>query len=339
MSIRCLIFDKSNQLIDEINPSIKSISWRLNNVGKTVINLPYTDSKCTLTNLQYGNRILISFDSDMPDFGGVIDPPRKQSSSGVMATAYTGEHLFTWRVTEKIHEFITTAPGGVYKRLITQANARRPTSIDVGDIYFGGTPRTLSYHYHDVWGRIKALSDTSGQDFDITTDYVGGQLTFQANWYDVKGIDRSNEIYFIEGSNVKDVGLNEQGAIANQVFLIGEGQTWGAKRYVASESDATSEKDYGYREYSEIQSSVKLNDTLDKNAIQVLSEKKNPRRKFSLEVTNTEPALFGSYGIGDRVTLQVFLEHGDWSYNGKVRICGMEWKSSDSMRLEVEEYE
>lgn len=335
--IRIRLFDKSHILLTEIRPAIESVSWTLNNAGRARLFMPYSDPKCTLANLQHGNRILIEFDNGLPSFGGVIDTPRKQNADGVTVNAYTAEKLFSFRVTAKSRYFRATAPGSIYKGLITRTNAIRSSGIDIGNIYAGGTPRTLTYHYNDLWGRIKKLAALSGQDFDVTPTYDDGILKFHANWYDVKGADKSNKVHLVEGRNMADPSLNVQGNIANNVFLVGAGQTWSDQRYVAHSADTASEADYGYREYAEIQSNVKVADTLDRNAAEILAEKQNPREKFSLRVSDREPGPFGSFDVGDLVTLQAFSNHGEWAYDQVVRITGMQWNSNNTMRLEVED--
>lgn len=334
--MRVLAFNQSNTLLAELTPDIQSVSWRLNNVGRASFFLPYSDPKCTLSNLQYGNRILVQLENGLPDFAGVIDTPRRQSVEGVTVTGYTAEKLLDYRITAKARYFNSAAPGAIYRDLITQANAIRPMGIDIGNVYVGGTGRTLTYHYHDLLARIKDLSKLSGHDFDITSTYEDRELSFQANWYDVKGSDKSGEVYMTEDRNVDGIRLNAQGNIANNIFLVGEGQTWGNLRYVAYDSDDASEADYGYREYAAIQGSVKFSDTLDQNAIELLAQKKDPRERFRLSVSNKEPGKFGTYDVGDRVTLEAFLGRGEWAHNRVVKIIAMQWNWDNTIQLEIE---
>ena len=126
--------------------------------------------------------------------------------------------------------------------------------------------------------------------------------------------------------------------IANRIILVGAGQTWGDERLVSIITDATSEASYGYREWASVQSGVTEETTLDANADEVLSEYKNPRLKFSLDVLGLDPADFSDYGVGDIVTLQAFLLKTAWAYEGTVRVMARQWNPDNVCRLEVEEW-
>lgn len=336
-AVQVLVFDRNQAFLGQIEPYVVDVSWRLNNVGRAMFVMPYADPKCIRTYLQYGNRVLVRFDNGLPDFGGVLDPPRKRDSTSVMVAAYTAERIFSWRVTAKSRRFTTTAPGTIYQTLIEEENAQRQTGIAIGAIYVGGTARTIDYHYHDFLKRCQDLAKLTGQDFDVSSEYADGAVTFKANWYEVRGADKSGAVFLLEGDNVMDVRLDEQGEIANTVYLAGLGQTWGTSRYIAFSTDETSEADYGFREYAEVQSGVVMSDTLDKNADEVLAIKKDAKKRFTLVVADKAPGLFAEYGVGDRVTLQAFLKGGsDWMFDGTVRIRARQWRADNTCRLEVE---
>lgn len=337
-TIRTTIFNKTGSAIADIEPEYRSVSWRLNNVGMAKFKMAYRDTKCTPENLASGNRILIQFENGLSDFGGVIDYPRRRTLSGVEFTAYSGEKLLDWRVTEKSRVFSSQVPGFIFRGLIQAENAERATGINVGDIELAGTPRTLEYHYHDLLGRVKDLTKLTGQDFYISSTVASGQIAFYANWYAQRGIDRSGEVWLVEDRNVAKVVLDEQGTIASKVILVGAGQTWGTERMESIKTDATSEQSYDFREYAEVQGGVSVQTTLDANAEEMLDIMKQPRLKFSLTVSDKEPALFADYDVGDVVTLQAFLLKTAWAYDGTVRVKAREWRSDNTCRLEVEEW-
>lgn len=337
-TVRTLIFDKTGSAIADIEPEYKSVAWRLNNVGVAKFWMSYADAKCTPEILASGNRILISFENGLPDFGGVIDYPRRRDLAGVGITGYTAEKMLDWRVTAQAQYFTTETAGDVFRGLINAENAERPMGIQVGDIETQGTPRTLEYHYHDLLKRAKDLAKLTGQDFHISSTYTSGNLQFSANWYAQRGENRSGEVFLVEDMNVAKVTLDEQGLIANRVILVGSGQTWGDERLVSISTDASSEASYGYREWASVQSGVTEETTLDANAAEVLREYKAPRLKFSLDVLDLDPASFSSYGVGDIVTLQAFLLKSAWAYEGTVRVKAREWKPDNVCRLEVEEW-
>ena len=121
--VRTLIFDRSSVLITEIEPYIQSITWRLNNVGMARFFLPYEDAKCTQDNFRSGNRLLFQFENGLPDWGGVIDFPRRRDERGITVSAYTAEKLLDWRVTAKAHYFDEVVPGSIYRSLLEEENS------------------------------------------------------------------------------------------------------------------------------------------------------------------------------------------------------------------------
>lgn len=338
-TVRTIIFNKTGSAIAEIEPEYQSITWRLNGVGIAKMKMSYADSKCTPEYLASGNRILIQFESGLPDFGGVIDFPRKRTIDGVAFTAYSGERLLDWRVTEKHRYFDSQTAGLIFEGLVTAANAIRPTGITIGDVDKTGTVRTMEYHFHDLLKRVQDLAKMAGQDFYISSTYTAGKIQFYANWYERRGLDRRGLVWLIEDVNVASVVLDEQGPLATTVILIGAGQTWGSERMDSISTDADAEAAYGYREWSRVHSGVTVQSTLDANAAEVLDGMKEPKMKFSLTVLDKDPAAFGQYDVGDILTLQAMLRSGDWAYEDTVRVKGREWRPDNTCRLEVEEWD
>lgn len=337
MTVVCSLFDKSGVKIAEIEPTWESIAWRLNNVGLARFSIPYADDKCTVDNLQSGNRILAEFDDGLPNFGGILDFPRGRTPTGVGITAYTGEALFDWRRTAKARYFKAQAPGNIFKTLIDEENAESPMGVMPNLIYTGGTGRTLEYHYHDLLRRFKDLAKLTGNDFAVLPVLTDGVLTFEANWYERRGVDRSDTVWLIEDQNLREPVLDEQGQIASRVILVGAGLTWDIHRLDSIAVNATSAGLYGYREYAEVQSGVKHQVTLDANAEELLAELAYPRERLTLVALDAEPAGFADYDVGDIVTVQAFLKSPtEWVYESEVRILAREWRPDETCRLEVE---
>ena len=336
--VQVLVFTKAGVLLAELEPELQSVNWRLNNVGMARFSLAWEDPKCTKTNLAFGNRLLIRFGNGLPDWGGVIDPPRKREPNYVEVTCYTGERLLDWRVTAQNRRFDRAPAGTIARSLLEEENGERPTGIDVGSIYSGGELRTLEYHYHDLLERLQDLARLSGEDFEVAPLYSAGRLTFQLNWRKRRGRDISNSVRLVDGANVETAVLDEQGQIANRVILAGEGTTWAADRLVAADEDAASRINYGYREYSEVQAGVVNTDTLTANAAAILADKKNPANLYSLSVTDDAPGRFADYGVGDIVSAELFVASAEWYAAADVRVIAREWSPDGVCRLEVEEW-
>lgn len=339
MLAQALVFNKFHRLLAEVSPAVEMANWRLNDVGMARISLAMTDQKCTPDILKPGNRLLLLWDNGLPLWGGVLGLPRRRERGRVTMTAYTAEALADWRVTAKGRYFDAQSPGYIFQTLLEDENDEEPTGLTVGSIYTGGTPRTLEYHYHDLLARWQDLARLTGEDFAVAPAYTAGVLTFAANWYQKRGDDNRTKIWLEEGQNVSNAILDEQGPLANRVIVVGEGSTWAADRQDSIAVDLDSQNTYGYREYSEVQSGVVEQTTLDANAAALLAEKKDPYNALTLSAANVPPATFGDYDIGDIVTVASFVDAPLWYFERPVRIVAREWQPGGACRLEVVEWQ
>lgn len=336
---RCLIANKSNVVIAEITPDIEYISWKLNEVGRAKFSLPKTDSKATEDILQFGNRVFFEFDNGLPNWGGVIDPPRDWRGELIKCIAYSAEQIFGFRITDKGRYFSGDTVGAIFQKLIREANDISPMGIIVGDIWDGGTSHSPEYHYKSLLDIFqKSLTQRlSSADFDVTATFGGGCLIFRGNLYQAKGGNKQG-VGLVGGKNVTDMSLSEQGDIVNSWDVAGGGLTWGDSRLTGHAQDDASIDKYGLREKSSIQTGVVMQTTIDDNAKNLLIETKQPFNEYSVDAVDEKPGLFANYDLGDYVTL-ISHSHGFGGIDTLVRILGREYKpESDQCFLEVKEY-
>ena len=336
-TVQTLIFDRAGFHPVDIVPQWDYVSWRFNEIGVAKFSLPYEDENCTTDVLRPGNRILARFESGLTPFGGVLDFPRRRTSTGVQMTAYSAEHLLTWRETATTKAFTSTAPGTIYQTLLEEADSISATGISIGSIYTGGTVRTETYHYHQLWDAISQLQRLSGEDLYLAPYYHNGRLTFIANWYESRGSDLSSSVLLVEDRNLSQLTMDEQGPIANQVRAAGGGAggtTW-ADRLIGTAQDATSRSAHGYRERTEIMTAIFDQVTLDASAAAILAELDDPRERLSASALDTGPASFDKYALGDTVQVQGFLKSAQWAIDQSMRIYGREWRPDNICQLEL----
>lgn len=334
--IRTLIFDRRGAQLDEIEPTWSYVTWRLNRVNRAEFFLPYTDSKCTSTNLELGNRVLLTFDNGLPSWGGVVDVPRRRRADGISVFLYGGAQILSWRRTPKTQSFASVIPGEIFRSLIETANATWATGIEPGQIYPAGTPRTETYHYANILDAVVSLQKLSGEDWEIVPILEKGRLIFLANWYERRGTDKYRSTLLEEGASIDAPAMDEQGPIANKIYLPGGGAggtTW-ADRYVGEAANAASQGKYDFRELAAVQSGVSDQATLNASAQALIDELGLPRERATISATDKEPAPFGVYAVGDRVRLRAYLQSA-WAYDGRVRIVTREWAPRNTCRLEV----
>jgi len=339
--IEAFLFDHNGFKPQRIVPAVNSVTWRLNKTGLAQLFLPYSDPLCTPERLAYGNRVLIRFASGLPDFGGVIDFPRVQTETGVKFSIYAGDRVLDWRISVKTASFTQVPPGDIARRMVMDASAIRSTGLIPASIAASKMYRTETYHLANILDALQRLARQSSEEYQVVPLYAGGQLQFGLEWAPFLGHNRADEILLVEGRNIETpVEMTEQGPVASIVKTAGGGAggtTWN-DRLVGIATDADAEAEYGYREYSEVVTGVFDQATLDATAAALLQRMKRSRKHFKLTALAADPSPFDRYDVGDIVTLQAFLDRGDWEFNGPVRITGRMWNASTTCRLEAEEW-
>lgn len=338
MTARVLVFNVSGTQRAEIEAELQEVVWRLGQTGRARLAVAYSNPHATPGNLRSGNRLLIQFDNGLPDWGGVVDFPLSRRSDGIVATAYEGEHLLSWRVTERTRKFTDTVPGTIAQTLLETANADEVTGILAGTIYTGGTAQSREYHYAELLASLRDLALEAGHDYVVIPMYAARQMDFDLHWYERRGVDRRDTVLLAEGHNVGAVMMDEQGPLYNRIIAVGSGQTW-AERPVSIQNDTDSQLSYGLRELPTMHLDITSQTTLDAIAAALLAEYSEPRIRATLvDVTDTEPCGFEDYDVGDIVTLHAFLARGDWAYDGPVRLLARQWHPDGRCTLEVEEW-
>ena len=322
---RCLIANKSNIVIAEIEPEIEYISWKLNKVGRVKFSLAKTDSKATEDVLRFGNRIFFEFDNGLPNWGGIIDPPREWRGNLIKCMAYSAEQILGYRTTEKSRWFSGDTVGAIFQKLIREANDISSMGITVGDVWDGGTSYSPEYHFKSLLDIFqKSLTQRlASADFDVASTFGNGCLIFKANLYQSKGSNKSG-VALVDGTNVAEMSLSEQGDIVNSWDVAGGGLTWGDSRLTGHANNASSIDKYGLREKSSIQSGVVMQTTLDENAANLLTETKKPYNEFSIAAIDKKPGLFALYDVGDSISL-LSHSHGFDGTDTTVRILEREY--------------
>lgn len=336
-AVEVLLFDHTGRHPVQIEPQIEYVTWRLNGTGNARLFMSYSDANCLPHLLAFGNRILIQFENGLPSFGGVLDVPRRRTPFGVSINAYTGDRILSWRYTGGNLEFSGAAPGIIYRGLIDEANGKASTGIYPGSIYVSPKSWSDEYRYQNVLSIIQQLQQLSGEEWSVEPHYEMGHLSFRANWYKQRGQDLSHTVSLIEGHNVREIILDEQGPIASQVYCVGGGSAgseW-TDRNVGVANDATSRSTYGYREYVEVLTTITDPDTLDESAVTLQDDLDSPRSRMTLQTVDKDPSPFGTYGIGDVVVMQAFLGASAWVFEEAVRVLGIEWRPNNECRVEV----
>lgn len=331
--VRLLIGDRSGSILAELTPDVGPISWRLNGVGEVSFTLPISDSKATESNLRIGNRVLVQFDSGLPEWGGVIDLPRVWNGKTIECSAYSGEFILGFRQTDIGRYFSGATVGSIYRSLILESSSIQSLGIELGTIWLGGDLHSPEYHFDNILDIItNSICDRlSNADFDVVARESSGKIVFTANLYERKGRTLP-EIILMDGMTITSAKLIEQGRIVNWWDMAGEGNGWGSDRLVSQDDDDPSQVKYGLRQGSKIYPDVSIQTTLDSHVATAILESKDPHNMFDLTAVDARdpdtdlplPGGFASYGIGDTVRV-ILPKHGFGGTDSMVRIIAREY--------------
>jgi len=338
---RVRMFDRHGDALGELEGTVGPVSWRLNRVGKATLAVAKTDPKATATMLHLYNRVLIEFDNGLPDWGGVVIPPRQWTKDWIELTVLDGGERLHYRMTDHGRYFDGTVAGAISQRLIEEANAIAETGIVIDSVWAGGAARYKDYHYDDLLNAIEVLTEQTGYDFAIRPVFEGGTLTWKASWYEERGEDRPN-VVLIEGHNCMVAAFEEQGPVINRWAGVGEGATW-TEKLKTELADTDSQNLYGLLESAQVFPGVVNLNTLEENVAALLAASKAPSPRLELQAMNVAPAAFAAYDVGDRVRVQLhnygFLG-GRLGYDHAMRVLAREFDPGSGLcTLVVEESE
>jgi hypothetical protein len=340
-AITLTLYDKSGSSLGEfIDAEFKSALWRFGRTGTASYSFSPKGSKTSRSNLRPGNRALIKFADGLPDWGGILDwPIILGSGRDVEISFYEADHLLDWRVSGQNEVFSGTVTGAIISALMQTANATYATGIYMGDIYSGGTAHTRDYHYVPLLDAIRDLHNESGYDYAVMPVLVNGKLVFDLYWYESRGTDRRDNLALIEGVNVGEISVAEQGPIYNRIIVIGKGDDWSSSRPVKFAESTESRSYYGLRESPKFYLDIDDATTLQAIADALLAASEWPYVRMTLTgVTDDDPAPFSTYHIGDILILEALQTYGEFSYNIPVRILARERLADGTCTLEVEEW-
>lgn len=327
MGVTCLIGDRFGRIITELTPDVGTLPWRLNKIGKTTLTLAKSDAKLTEDNIRYGNRVLIQFTEDvgLPDWGGVMDTPVVWRANSVGITVYTIEHLLQFRITSKSRNFNDAPVGGIFRAILEEVEQRQPMGLTFGQIWTGGRGHSPSYHFKQVsWIISESILKLENCDTRFVPHIADGHIRFRAELYEKLGEDKSGRYVLKEGRNAAEIDFTEQGIIVNEFAAAGGGTTWDDDRPSAVMGVDDSNQKYGLRQASKVYPGVKLANTCARHAATQLERQAYPRVRIGMRVTNTAPATYNQYDLGD-ILQCVLPSYSHGGYDKPVRVVSREY--------------
>lgn len=315
------IFRRTGEELAEIIATAQ-YSWLLNEEGSCTFALGISTIQENPEIIQYGNFVYIEHET-LPVWGGVIDTPRTWDQNGVTITAYTGEHLLTYRYRLNKQTVENTA-GKIYQKIIKFANKTEDLHLYEGEIWSEGAAREETLGPGNYYDDVVNIAKKSGNDWMVLPVIENGKMHFLANWY--KNLGEVTLLELAEGHNLelKSIPLREQGEIINELTGLGEGVTFDIRPQFVATDDA-SHAQYGRRQGCIQYTEQELTGTLKDNTKNELAKIKNPRVTLHSSVLNVGDT-FSWLKLGNKVKViltSVGLQNNQLGYTGMMKIVGM----------------
>lgn len=303
MTIEVLTADQDGYILAELPfPNAGNVAYRLNEVGKLSLSLPTSHPAITDDNIAIGNYIIIRFSKDigLPPWAGSIETPRKWTPGQVDLTCYSLEYTFKYLRTRQIRKFDAIAPGSMFATLAREVLNKRSLDVSIAYVWDGGLLYPFNYHFESLWSIWKqGVRKRIDANLFLTPYLKNNRIAWTLSVRPANVNDLTNAVALVEGNNVSDPELEEQGAIFNRVIAVGGGTGWGADREIKVREDISAVGQYGLREQRSMYSSLSSPEALDGVADQELEHYSTPRRRLVMNVTNNKPGLFRDYQHGD----------------------------------------
>jgi hypothetical protein len=333
------VFQHNAKPLTEIDSATTPRSWILNDVGRCEFSMSLLDPKTTESILQYGNLVhvvhiptvntendvVISVNGQLPDWTGVILPPRVWNSTVLNCAAYSAEALLTFRPMP--FETISGTPAVMFKRILELAN-QAPSSVTI----LPGRIEDISKTFTDdlrnsAYEHIVSLIKKAGMTWSVTGEINKfGNLELYGNLTVSTGIDTNMDLNDLN-SELRSPIMTEQGTPYNAIVGYSFAHTQRG-RYSALAINQSSLADYGF--FGKNMTFMGLHDpsSVDWAAQQQADTFGRPPRLMSrtaLDFQNT----FDHLDRGNYVNIVEngagFAPGGGFGFSGKGRILAMDY--------------
>jgi hypothetical protein len=318
--MRVLLGDATGVVRAEVvDGTISEVTWRLNAAGSATVTVARGSAAFRQELLEPSARVYVEFDNGLPAWGGVLDTPRSWEPGVVSMKAYTIERILSYRTTKKTRSFSGMVVGGIFTRILEEVEERYSIGLTVGSVWMGGAVHYPRYHFRDaMWIINSSLRKMENCDYRFTPYLDGNRILFRAELQQMMGDDKRARVALMEGANLAEPSLSEQGTIINRVAIVGSGATW-AEREVVWGVEEASRARFGLRESMFAPADVSQELTLARYADTLIKQNAFPHAVASFTAADVAPARFADYDVGDIVRV-VMPSLGFSGYDAATRI-------------------
>lgn len=233
MSSKNIVFDRFGNALDELDVAIIR-EWRLQrtvDAARGTFSISSRSPKATSRNLAIMNFIIAKTD-DLPDWGGIIWPPRRSYNGNIDVTMRSAEWILGTRYTNA-KDVLTGKPYQIFKQLLSIAvsNASLPINIDDAVCAQDGDDLSMECNFLNIYETINELASVTSHWWWLQPQIDNGILRFTPHFRARLGVEFPEQLK--EGDNFTDVSVEEIGPeFANKIITWGRFDSWDAPLYV-----------------------------------------------------------------------------------------------------------
>lgn len=301
-------------IIGEMAGALENVGWATDGYGMASLILPLDAALRYGPLLEFGNRVLVEFSGGLPPWGGVIDVPRETTLGQMRVQMYEAGYLMTQRLigAQAVYLGSEARPAGA---ILLDLAAQAALPVETGLVASEeGPPVEAEFHYDNLAvaaERLRSL-DAGMHWFTRPRPATAGRIVFELVVFRNALADDTGRAVLIQGHNLVDWAVLEQGPIINEV-LVGVGDFLNpladsegySGLHVAT--DAASQLRYGPRSRLEVLPDVEGESGPGRavaTANARLAAYSKPRLRVRGAALNMTPGLYRDYGIGSRIRIE-----------------------------------
>lgn len=304
--------DFIGRLTGEVGP----VSWRIDGYGRLTMAMPPVTAASRRELIEYGNQVMVTWDNGLPPWIGVIDVPRENAPGRTTLNFYSMEYTLGWMLTRRYDVYRDEPPDHVLTRLIQLSG--RSDIVAYGAAIVAEPVGEVIFSYDTLLEAAERLRERN-ERFHWFISREGRHVPRPSLWtYYGYRHDRRADVRLVEGYNLINVETVEQGPLFNDVTVAAGNDDPAA--------DASGQQGLVYGIYRpsrhgrrerfvplpEVTVDLTTGNTLAE-IVRVLGPMAQaeyeryarPRLRYRGTCINRPPSKFGSYGLGDLVTVEL----------------------------------
>lgn len=219
-------------------------SWKLNGYSEAQMLVAVNDAKAKEEFLRFGNFVYIR-DEKLPDWVGIINPPRKWSAQYVEINLVSAEIILDWRIPPL--RIPNNPLGLMLRQILSHANQQGGIPILPGVIW-DNAPTGVYVLEEKVSDFLTRWVERRGVDWDVSAEEKAGQLRLYVNMYEKRGEVIDYE-YNNQNTEIASPTLTENGPIYNDVYIYNLPEDGGFQFRSAKDDESIAL--YGLRQHAE----------------------------------------------------------------------------------------